>query len=63
MPTLFEVASAQGDVGLSTDIAGPSISPVGEGKIPSVWIGRLRSSPCSCSCGPLCSASNPDPGI
>ncbi|WP_433625198.1 TrkH family potassium uptake protein [Halomicrococcus sp. NG-SE-24] len=43
---LFEVASAQGNVGLSTGITGPSMSPLGEGMmILNMWIGRLEIIP------------------
>mgnify|MGYP006286006673 CR=1 FL=1 len=43
---MFEVASAQGNVGLSTGITGPSMSPVGEGMmILNMWIGRLEIIP------------------
>ena len=43
---LFEVASAQGNVGLSTGITGPSMSPVAEVMlIFNMWIGRLEIIP------------------
>jgi trk system potassium uptake protein TrkH len=43
---LFEVASAQGNVGLSTGITGPSMHPAGEGMfVLSMWIGRLEIIP------------------
>ncbi len=43
---LFEVASAQGNVGLSTGIVGPSMSPFGEGMLVlNMWIGRLEIIP------------------
>jgi trk system potassium uptake protein TrkH len=43
---LFEVASAQGNVGLSTGITGPSMSPVAEVMlIINMWIGRLEIIP------------------
>lgn len=43
---LFEVASAQGNVGLSSGITGPSMSPVAEGMfVLSMWIGRLEIIP------------------
>jgi len=43
---LFEVASAQGNVGLSSGITGPSMSPVAEGMfILNMWIGRLEIIP------------------
>lgn len=43
---LFEVASAQGNVGLSTGITGPSMHPLAEGMfVLSMWIGRLEIIP------------------
>ena len=43
---LFEVASAQGNVGLSTGIAGPSMHPLAEAMfILNTWIGRLEIIP------------------
>jgi len=43
---LFEVASAQGNVGLSTGIAGPSMHPVAEAMfVLNMWIGRLEIIP------------------
>ena len=43
---LFEVASAQGNVGLSTGIAGPSMHPLAEAMfILNMWIGRLEIIP------------------
>jgi trk system potassium uptake protein TrkH len=43
---LFEVASAQGNVGLSTGIVGPSMSPLAEGMfVLNMWIGRLEIIP------------------
>ncbi|WP_338739208.1 potassium transporter TrkG [Haloplanus salilacus] len=43
---LFEVASAQGNVGLSTGITGPTMSPVAEGMfVLNMWIGRLEIIP------------------
>ncbi|WP_327051202.1 TrkH family potassium uptake protein [Halomicrococcus gelatinilyticus] len=43
---LFEVASAQGNVGLSTGITGPSMSPIGEAMLVlNMWIGRLEIIP------------------
>lgn len=43
---LFEVASAQGNVGLSTGITGPSMATVSEAMlILSMWIGRLEIIP------------------
>ena len=43
---LFEVASAQGNVGLSTGIAGPSMHPLAEAMfILNMWIGRLEIVP------------------
>ncbi|PHQ37630.1 potassium transporter Trk [Halorubrum persicum] len=43
---LFEVASAQGNVGLSSGITGPSMSPVAEGMfVLNMWIGRLEIIP------------------
>ncbi|WP_458188022.1 TrkH family potassium uptake protein [Haladaptatus sp. NG-WS-4] len=43
---LFEVASAQGNVGLSTGITGPSMSPLAEGMLVlNMWIGRLEIIP------------------
>ena len=43
---LFEVASAQGNVGLSSGITGPTMSPLGEGMfILNMWIGRLEIIP------------------
>jgi len=42
----FEVASAQGNVGLSAGITGPSMHPVAEGMfVLSMWIGRLEIIP------------------
>jgi trk system potassium uptake protein TrkH len=43
---LFEVASAQGNVGLSTGIVGPSMHPLAEGMfVLNMWIGRLEIIP------------------
>ncbi|GAA0227284.1 TrkH family potassium uptake protein [Haladaptatus pallidirubidus] len=43
---LFEVASAQGNVGLSTGIVGPTMSPLGEGMLVlNMWVGRLEIIP------------------
>ncbi|GAA0718706.1 trk system potassium uptake protein TrkH [Halorubrum trapanicum] len=43
---LFEVASAQGNVGLSSGITGPSMSPLAEGMfLFNMWIGRLEIIP------------------
>jgi trk system potassium uptake protein len=43
---LFEVASAQGNVGLSTGITGPTMSPVAEGMLVlNMWVGRLEIFP------------------
>ncbi|MDY6817821.1 MAG: TrkH family potassium uptake protein [Halobacteriales archaeon] len=43
---LFEVASAQGNVGLSTGITGPSMSPLAESMLVlNMWIGRLEIIP------------------
>ncbi|WP_277541988.1 potassium transporter TrkG [Haloarcula laminariae] len=43
---LFEVASAQGNVGLSTGITGPSMHPVAETMfLFNMWIGRLEIIP------------------
>ncbi|MFB6304855.1 MAG: TrkH family potassium uptake protein [Haloferacaceae archaeon] len=43
---LFEVASAQGNVGLSTGITGPTMSPLGEAMfVLSMWVGRLEIIP------------------
>ncbi len=43
---VFEVASAQGNVGLSTGITGPSMNPLGEGMfVLSMWLGRLEIIP------------------
>ncbi|MFB6071324.1 MAG: TrkH family potassium uptake protein [Halanaeroarchaeum sp.] len=43
---LFEVASAQGNVGLSTGITGPTMSPIAEGMLVlNMWIGRLEIIP------------------
>ncbi|WP_049996696.1 TrkH family potassium uptake protein [Halococcus sediminicola] len=43
---LFEVASAQGNVGLSTGITGPAMSPLAEGMlVVNMWIGRLEIIP------------------
>ena len=43
---LFEVASAQGNVGLSTGITGPSMSPLAEAMfLFNMWIGRLEIIP------------------
>jgi len=44
--TLFEVASAQGNVGLSSGITGPSMSPLAEGMfVLNMWVGRLEIIP------------------
>ena len=53
---LFEVASAQGNVGLSAGITGPSMPPLGEAMFCSTS-GSVasRSSRCSCSSGRCCS--------
>jgi len=43
---LFEVASAQGNVGLSSGITGPTMSPVAEAMfLFNMWIGRLEIIP------------------
>ena len=43
---LFEVASAQGNVGLSSGITGPTMSPLAEGMfVLNMWIGRLEIIP------------------
>jgi len=43
---LFEVASAQGNVGLSTGIVGPSMHPLAEAMfVLNMWIGRLEIIP------------------
>lgn len=43
---LFEVASAQGNVGLSSGITGPTMSPLVEGMfILNMWVGRLEIIP------------------
>ncbi|MDQ2053150.1 MULTISPECIES: potassium transporter TrkG [Halobellus] len=43
---LFEVASAQGNVGLSTGITGPTMHPVAEAMfLLNMWIGRLEIIP------------------
>ena len=43
---LFEVASAQGNVGLSTGITGPGMSPLAEGMfVLNMWVGRLEIIP------------------
>ncbi|WP_458205956.1 TrkH family potassium uptake protein [Haladaptatus sp. NG-SE-30] len=43
---LFEVASAQGNVGLSTGITGPTMSPLAEGMfVLNMWVGRLEIIP------------------
>ncbi|WP_254535538.1 TrkH family potassium uptake protein [Halomarina litorea] len=43
---LFEVASAQGNVGLSTGITGPTMHPVAEGMfVLNMWVGRLEIIP------------------
>jgi len=43
---LFEVASAQGNVGLSSGITGPTMSPVAEAMfVLNMWIGRLEIIP------------------
>ncbi|AZH25934.1 potassium transporter TrkG [Haloplanus aerogenes] len=43
---LFEVASAQGNVGLSTGITGPGMSPIAEGMfVLNMWVGRLEIIP------------------
>jgi trk system potassium uptake protein TrkH len=43
---LFEVASAQGNVGLSTGITGPSMHPLAEAMfVLNMWIGRLEIIP------------------
>jgi len=43
---LFEVASAQGNVGLSSGITGPAMDPIAEGMfVLSMWIGRLEIIP------------------
>jgi trk system potassium uptake protein TrkH len=43
---LFEVASAQGNVGLSTGIVGPSMHPLAEAMfVLNMWVGRLEIIP------------------
>jgi len=43
---LFEVASAQGNVGLSSGITGPTMSPVAEAMfLLNMWVGRLEIIP------------------
>jgi trk system potassium uptake protein TrkH len=43
---LFEVASAQGNVGLSTGITGPGMNPFAEGMfLLNMWVGRLEIIP------------------
>ena len=43
---LFEVASAQGNVGLSTGITGPAMHPVAEAMfLLNMWVGRLEIIP------------------
>ena len=43
---VFEVASAQGNVGLSSGITGPAMAPVAEGMfLLNMWIGRLEIIP------------------
>jgi trk system potassium uptake protein TrkH len=43
---LFEVASAQGNVGLSTGITGPSMHPLAEAMlVVNMWVGRLEIIP------------------
>jgi trk system potassium uptake protein TrkH len=43
---LFEVASTQGNVGLSAGITGPGMSPIAEGMfVLNMWIGRLEIIP------------------
>ena len=43
---LFEVASAQGNVGLSSGITGPSMHPLAEGMfVLNMWVGRLEIIP------------------
>jgi len=43
---VFEVASAQGNVGLSSGITGPTMSPVAEGMfVLNMWLGRLEIIP------------------
>ena len=43
---LFEVASAQGNVGLSSGITGPTMAPAAEGMfVLNTWIGRLEIIP------------------
>ena len=43
---LFEVASAQGNVGLSSGITGPSMNPLAEGMfVLNIWVGRLEIIP------------------
>lgn len=43
---LFEVASAQGNVGLSTGITGPSMNPLAEAMLVlNMWVGRLEIIP------------------
>jgi len=42
----FEVASAQGNVGLSTGITGPTMAPLAEGMfVLNMWVGRLEIIP------------------
>jgi trk system potassium uptake protein TrkH len=43
---LFEVASAQGNVGLSTGITGPTMNPLAEAMfLANMWVGRLEIIP------------------
>jgi trk system potassium uptake protein TrkH len=43
---LFEVASAQGNVGLSSGITGPSMPSLAEGMfVLNMWVGRLEIIP------------------
>jgi trk system potassium uptake protein TrkH len=43
---LFEVASAQGNVGLSTGITGPNMNPIAEAMfVLNMWVGRLEIIP------------------
>lgn len=43
---LFEVASAQGNVGLSSGITGPTISPLAEAMfVLNMWVARLEIIP------------------
>jgi trk system potassium uptake protein TrkH len=43
---LFEVASAQGNVGLSSGITGPGMSPIAEAMfLLNMWVGRLEIIP------------------